>query len=210
MAVRVLCDAGDGLELRTLHRGLAARIFQVVDAERDHLGRWLPWVQHTQGLPDTVKFLQNARDLFLHGDGIHGAVWDRDEFVGMMALRVVSKSDKVGNIGYWLSRRAQGRGIVTRLMRVFVGYCFEEWKLHRLELRCAATNERSCRVAERLGFQYEGLLRGANLVHGEHIDMRLYSLLAPEWRAIQASPGQARGLATEPAITESGGWLPKH
>ncbi|MCW5966303.1 MAG: GNAT family N-acetyltransferase [Bryobacterales bacterium] len=194
MAVRVLCSTGDGLELRTLHRGLAARIFQTVDAERGQLGRWLPWVHATQGLPDTVKFIQNARDLFLHGEGIHGAIWDQDEFVGMMALRMVSKADRIGNVGYWLCARAQGRGIITRLLGNFVGYCFEEWKLHRLELQCAAANERSCRVAERLGFRHEGLLRGARLINGAYLDMNLFSLLEPEWRA--RAPQAATNNAT--------------
>ncbi len=186
MARRVLCSAGEGLELRSLHRGLAARIFQTVDAEREQLGRWLPWVQYTQGMPDTVKFLQDARDLFLRGDGVHGAVWDQDEFVGMMALRVTSKLDRKGHVGYWLCKRAQGRGVITRLLGSFLSYCFQEWKLHRLELHCATDNEASCRVAIRLGFRYEGLMREAQWVNGEFADMNLYAMLEPEWRAIAA------------------------
>jgi len=184
MPVRVLCSAEGNLELRSLHRGLAARLFQTVDAERAHLGRWLPWVNTTQGMPDTVKFLQNARDAFLRGEGIHGAIWDQDQFVGMMALRVTSKADQVGQVGYWLSSRAQGRGIISRLLTAFVGYCFREWKLHRLELHCATANERSCRVAERVGFRLEGVMREARLVHGAFQDMKIYALLEPEWRAM--------------------------
>lgn len=183
MPVKVICQAGDGLELRTLHRGLAARIFQTVEVERDHLGRWLPWVHATQGMPDTVKFLQNAREMFLRGDGVHGAIWHDDQFVGMMALRITSRADRTGHVGYWLSSRAQGKGIVSRLLGCFVAYCFADWKLHRLELHCAVDNERSCRVAERIGFQCEGVLREARLVNGQFLDMKLFSLLQHEWQA---------------------------
>jgi ribosomal-protein-serine acetyltransferase len=191
MPVKVICKAGEDLELRTLHRGLAARIFQTVDAERQHLGKWLPWVQSTQGMADSVKFLQNAREMFLRGEGVHGAIWDQDQFVGMMALRITSRADRTGHVGYWLSSRAQGRGIVSRLLGEFVAYCFEDWKLHRLELHCAVANERSCRVAERIGFQCEGVLREARLVNGEFLDMKLFSLLRHEWERGRAGAAAA-------------------
>lgn len=195
MPARPICHLDGGLELRTLHRGLAARIFQTVDAERAQLGRWLPWVHSTLGLPDTVRFLQNARDLFLQGGGIHGAIWYQDEFVGMMALHVLSKADGVGNVGYWLSSRAQGKGIVTRLLAAFLTYCFDEWRLHRVELMCAVGNEASCRVAERVGFRLEGVLREARLVNGAYTDMKLYALLEQEWRTKVAAAARRHGDA---------------
>ena len=176
---------------------MAARIFQTVQAEREHLARWLPWVHATQGLPDTVKFLQNARESFLHADAIHGAIWDRDEFVGMMAMRITSKADRTGHVGYWISSRAQGRGVVSRLLGVFVGYCFREWRLHRIELHCATANERSCRVAERSGFRLEGTMRQARLVNGEFLDMKLYALLQPEWAQIELEQRKAESRAKE-------------
>jgi ribosomal-protein-serine acetyltransferase len=181
MPVRVLCSTEDGVELRTLHRGLATRIFQSVETERAHLGRWLPWVHATQGLPDTVKFIQNARDAFLLGEALHGAIWCENQFAGMMALRVTRKTDRVGSIGYWVRSDFQGKGVVTRLLRAFIPYCFREWRMHRLELHCATDNEKSARVAERLGFRLEGVMRESQLINGVYTDMKLYALLASEW-----------------------------
>ncbi|MDZ7640038.1 MAG: GNAT family N-acetyltransferase [Bryobacterales bacterium] len=185
MPVKVLCHIGDGIEIRTLHRGLAARIYQMVQADREHLARFLPWVQHTQSMADTVRFLAHAREAFLRGEAIHGAIWQENELVGMMALEVRSPADQMAHIGYWIGSRAEGKGVVTRALNAFVDYSFTEWDLHRLEIHCATGNERSCRVAERAGFQKEGVLRGARKVNGDFLDMNLYALLKPDWQAMR-------------------------
>lgn len=187
MPVKVLCYVDHGIEVRTLHRGLAGRLFQMVQVDREHLSQFLPWVEHTQSLTDTVKFLAHARNAFVHGQAVHGAIWVDNELVGMMALEVKSKADQMAHIGYWLSSRAQGKGIITRTLHAFVDYSFREWDLHRIEIYCATSNRKSCKVAERTGFRHEGVLRGARKVKGQFLDMNLYAMLAPEWRERQAA-----------------------
>lgn len=189
MAVKVLCHAGDGIEVRTLHRGLAARIYQMVRTEHARLSRFLPWAQHTQSLADTVNFLTQARDAFIQGRAVHGGIWVENDLIGMMALELKNPTDQAAQIGYWISSRSEGKGVMTRALRAFIDYAFAEWKLHRLEIYCATANVRSCRVAERVGFQKEGTLRGARKVNGEFLDMNLYALLQPEWRAKGKVPG---------------------
>ncbi len=42
-------------------------------------------------------------------------------------------------------------------------------------------NPASKKVAIKLGLTKEGVARGANFVHGEHVDMAVYALLRQEW-----------------------------
>ncbi len=192
MPVKVLCHAGDGIEIRTLHRGLAARIHQLVRADQARLARFLPWVQQTQSIADTVDFLARAREAFVRGQAVHGGIWFENELVGLVALEVKRPADQVAHIGYWISGRTEGKGVMTRALTAFVAYSFREWRLHRLEIYCATENVRSCRVAERAGFRKEGTLRGARKVNGEFLDMNLYALLLPDWRAAQQAAESQR------------------
>jgi ribosomal-protein-serine acetyltransferase len=84
-------------------------------------------------------------------------------------------------IGYWLASKFQGRGIITAGCRALTHHAFSEWKLNRVEIHCAAGNEKSCGIAKRLGFQCEGVLRQGQLLNGTYVDINAYSMLAGEW-----------------------------
>ena len=83
---------------------------------------------------------------------------------------------------YWLAEDMQGRGIVTRTCRAILGYAFDELKINRMQIRIATGNRKSRAIPERLGLQFEGVQRQAELVNGEYYDLALYSMLASEWR----------------------------
>jgi len=85
-------------------------------------------------------------------------------------------------IGYWLAESATGQGIMTRCTREFTRYAFETLKLNRVVIRCADTNTKSAGVAERLGYTLEGIARQGTQLHGKFVDLRVYSLLAEEWK----------------------------
>ena len=52
----------------------------------------------------------------------------------------------------------------------------------RFEISAAAPNNRSRRVAEKLGFAYEGTLRNRMVVREKRFDCVYYGLLPQEWR----------------------------
>ncbi len=87
-------------------------------------------------------------------------------------------------IGYILFATEQrNRNIMSRAVRLLVDYLFSSRMLNRLEIRMDVRNLASEKVAIKLGFTKEGVARGANFVHGEHVDMAVYALLRQEWAA---------------------------
>jgi RimJ/RimL family protein N-acetyltransferase len=93
----------------------------------------------------------------------------------------VDEEARTGHIGYWCARRARGRGVTTHALRLLYGCGFEELTLERLELITDPENLASQRVAERVGFQREGILR-SHMPHpdGRRRDSVTFSLLPGE------------------------------
>ena len=56
----------------------------------------------------------------------------------------------------------------------------------RLEAFCEASIVGSARVLERVGMSYQGTLRAYFFVKGAHHDMKVYSILRPEWSGSDA------------------------
>ena len=92
----------------------------------------------------------------------------------------------VGEAGYWLDASMRGRGVAAEALRLLCAYGFSEVGLARIQLRTDPDNVASQRVAEKAGFQREGVLR-SSLLHpdGRRRDMIMWSLL-PEDPAVRS------------------------
>jgi ribosomal-protein-serine acetyltransferase len=170
----------DDAVVRTFTLDDADELFALVEANRDRLRPWMPWERTTHSADDIREFIERslASESDLEGNGI----WVGDELAGTVGLRV-DVQDSKGEIGYWIGRRFEGRGLVTRACRRFIDHGFGELGLQRLEIHAAVENARSRAVAERLGFTQEGVLRGAERIGDDFNDLVVYGLLHDGWTA---------------------------
>jgi RimJ/RimL family protein N-acetyltransferase len=84
----------------------------------------------------------------------------RSEPLGVISVRIAERDPGLASIGYWLRPEARGRGAATVAVRLVAGWLFEQLGVQRLELTTSPENGASQRVAERVGFTREGVLRG--------------------------------------------------
>ena len=91
-------------------------------------------------------------------------------------------TDGYGEIGYWTVAGYRGRGLTAEAVDVLARWAFEERGLHRVELHVDPANTGSRRVAERAGFQAEGIVRQRFLHRGRPFDVVLYSRLPTDPR----------------------------
>jgi RimJ/RimL family protein N-acetyltransferase len=82
-----------------------------------------------------------------------------------------------GTVGYWLLPEARGNGLATRAVRLVSSWAFSDLRLARLGLLSEPSNLGSQRVAERNGFQREGVLRSFAEIDGRRVDYVSFSLL---------------------------------
>jgi RimJ/RimL family protein N-acetyltransferase len=85
-----------------------------------------------------------------------------------------------GELGYYLAVPYWGRGIMTDAVRQICDYVFRNSNLIRIYAEPYATNAASCRVLEKAGFRFEGLLKQNAVKNGQILDMKMYALTRPQ------------------------------
>ena len=91
---------------------------------------------------------------------------------------------QTAELGYYIAEEYWGKGIMTEAVKQICEYVFANSDIIRIYAEPFAYNIASCRVLEKVGFQYEGTLRSNAVKNGKVIDMEMYSLLKEEceWR----------------------------
>ncbi len=177
------------LVLRCLEPGDVTQRHAVVAASGAHLAELFPPID---GGPPSHDFhaaqVRKARGGFdLGQDRFYGA-FER-ETGRMLGETCLFKRGGLGalEIGYWIRQDAAGQGVATEMACAAVKVAFELDGVSRLDLMCAPGNERSVRMAQRLGFTLEGRLRQRQFAaHNERGDRLCFSLLASEYPATRA------------------------
>ncbi len=87
-------------------------------------------------------------------------------------------------LGYFIVQQHSGKGYVTEAARAALRIAFEVLQVHRVDLQCAADNEKSARVAQRCGFTLEGCQRQRDRKRdGTRVDRLWFGLLRAEYLA---------------------------
>jgi ribosomal-protein-serine acetyltransferase len=170
------------LELKLVDELDAPTLFQLIETNRTYLSQWLPWIEATQRVDDELAFIRSAQIQFQTNETISCSIWYQGQIVGTIGYHPFNWVKRSVEIGYWLAAQFQGHGIVTRACQALITYAFDELQLNKVEIRCGVDNIRSCAIPQRLGFRQEGIIHEGEWHHDHYIDLRLYGLLASEWK----------------------------
>ncbi len=153
-------------------------IFKALDTDRKYLRVWLPFVDSTLKEEDTLEFAQSVLD-----EGkIQFGIYYQDQFAGLVGFNNMDGCNKKAEIGYWISPRYEGKGIITQSVKELLIYAFTELELNKILIKAGTENYKSRKVAQRLDFTLEGIERdGELLVDGKFTDLALYGLLKKEF-----------------------------
>jgi RimJ/RimL family protein N-acetyltransferase len=80
-------------------------------------------------------------------------------------------------MGYIVSAQARGQGVGTEILRRLTDWAFAELASQRLVLIIDVDNHASLRVAERCGYQREGVMRSIHIKQERRGDAVLWSRL---------------------------------
>jgi ribosomal-protein-serine acetyltransferase len=178
------------LELRPFRRRDLDGLVEAVQDSWRELAEWLPWAHAGYGRSDAIRFLRDSSAAWTEGRAFDFSIKSRkalDHHVGNISIWPTSRRERSGELGYWIRSTEAGKGTATEAAARVLQVGFEELSLHRVTVRIATGNLASERVAEKLGFVREGLLRKEVLVHGVWMDHSLWAILEEEFRANRAS-----------------------
>jgi ribosomal-protein-serine acetyltransferase len=170
------------IALRLLEERHTEEVFSLLQQNRSHLQAELTWLTDQLSLNDAKEYIRAGLQRFAANNGLRAGIWVQDNLAGIVSLHELFWADRKASLGYWLGASFQGQGLVTRACNILIRYSFSELKINRLGIQCAADNDRSRKVAERLGFAQEGVLRQAWWSRDRFVDLVVYGLLPSEWQ----------------------------
>lgn len=168
------------LLLRPMWEADADAMIDAIDESRRELTRWMAWAPSMRTPDDALNMAARVRlrwdaaedfgigifrqsdGRFLGGTGLHRPIWQVPSL----------------EIGYWMRTSEVGKGYVREAVTALTRVGFGQMGLRRVAITCADTNVRSQRVAESVGYAYEGRLRNDDrLPGGELRDTLVYALI---------------------------------
>lgn len=171
------------LILRKHSLDLAGKMFAHVDADRERLGRFLPWVAQTRTVADEEAYIRYTisqwKNLSLFDYGLY--LREGLEYMGNIGVHQVSWRHSHCELGYWILGRFEGHGYMTEAV-AYLEELILERGFHRIEIRCSDLNRRSAGIPERLGYVLEGTLRDNAFELNAFRTTRVYGRLASDPR----------------------------
>jgi RimJ/RimL family protein N-acetyltransferase len=150
-----------------------------VAGDLDHLGEHLPWPELAKTPEGAAEWLGNY-ERQEDGRVMVGGAFAGDELLGGSLLLHYAKEYGNVELGVWVASKAEGQGVASAACLALIAVARDDLKVHRIEWQAALGNVRSRRLAEKLGFSYEGTMRSIYELRGTRHDICVLSMIGEE------------------------------
>jgi RimJ/RimL family protein N-acetyltransferase len=98
--------------------------------------------------------------------------------VGYVDIKNIDWNIPKAELGCFIDEKYEGKGVSTEAVSKIIEYCFDVLQFNKLFLRTHETNTGSRKIAEKNGFEVEGIIRkDYKTTSGELVDLIYYGLL---------------------------------
>ena len=177
--VSILID--DEFLLRSFQPDDAPSLFKAVDESRQHLRNWLRWVDVTTKQEHILQFILRTQQQQYNQEALELGIFHNREIIGGIGMHDWDHFLKKAQLGYWIKKEYEGKGIVHKCLERFIDFLFEKPGLNKIEIHFMPSNKRSAKLAERLGSKVEGVIRQRYFMNGRLDDLVITGLLITEW-----------------------------
>ena len=140
---------GERIFLKRHTLDIAEHMFRCMDQERERLREYLPWVDSTLLVADTINFINMSIEQWQRSRFDYGIFRKSDSlYMGNCGvIRIAWEHDRC-EIGYYILKDFEGQGYVSEAIRILEDAVFE-LGLNRIEIRCTSTNALSENLSRR-------------------------------------------------------------
>ena len=170
------------LLLRRPRAGDGPMINEAVHESFAELSPWMLWARQLPTVEQSEAFARDGAVRYNNGSSAELLMLHREtgRFIGATGMPRIDWNLPGFEIGYWCRTRETGKGYVTE-STWWLSKALFELGARRVEIRMDDLNRRSWRVAERLGFSFQSLLKGDLIGNdGSMRDTRIYAAFALE------------------------------
>ena len=124
--------------------------------------KYLTWSPH--GTLDVTRgYIQYCIDGYKNADNYNWVIEYKENGQAIGSISVVRLAEEIAcaEIGYCLSEKYWGKGIMPEALGRVIAFLFREVGVNRIQATHDTNNPKSGRVMEKCGLQYEGTLRQA-------------------------------------------------
>jgi RimJ/RimL family protein N-acetyltransferase len=200
----ILLDIPESFEterllIRVPRPGDGAALNAAILESFEDLQLWMPWAKERPSIEKSEENSRKAYSLFLTRQDITLRLIHKQSglFVGSSGLHPRDWTVPKFEVGYWCRKRFERQGYITEAVAGILRFGFETLGAKRIEVRCDSINQRSIRVAERVGMKLEGELRHHHVgIDGTLRNRLVFALTDRDWGELPRAtvPPLARGL----------------
>ena len=176
MTIQDTFKINNKIQLLKVNESHAPGLYQIIKNDRKKLIYWLPELKDTKSQNQELSFIKYAQHKMQRQKLFMYTILKDQRVVGELDLHNLDWQNQTGEIGYFLSSKVQGKGIMTKSVAALVKQAFLDLNLHKIMIETDPDNQKSKAIPKRLGFVYEGLLKDQRYINSKYRDAEIYSI----------------------------------
>jgi len=170
---------GNKIGIRTFQYEDIVPFYEAAIESIEHMREFMPWCHPEYSISESEAWVLSRAKSWADSEEYSFIIYslENNELLGGAGINQINHDHKIGNIGYWIRKKALNQGVASEAVSLVSDFGFSSLGLERLEIVMLPNNVASRRVAEKSGAKYEGILQNRLLVYGNAQDACMYSLV---------------------------------
>ena len=160
--------------------------FELIESNKSHIEKTFPvTLSNCIDLEKTDSFLEKSKRKESESEGFHFYIRNTEtqKLIGYVCIKNINKTIMKCELAYFIDKNFEGKGIISQAVADTVAFCFDALQMNKVYICTSKINLASQRIATKLGFQKEGILR-EEFKNGKAIleDIVYFGLLKSEYQ----------------------------